>query len=382
MIDFSSAFVAAPPKKMKAIKQGCLVDDVSAFGADWANNRFCFRSKFRNHFLDMEGDGGFAPNSTFGNFFDAAAAAMDFDFMDELLFEGCWLETSDGFNFMQPGPSISSGPDPNDPSQSLHQGEVETMVPDHSGSFVVQGTELGNRWWIGPRAESDSLLSMKERLMQAIGYLKESTKDTDVLIQIWVPLPELTPDVRFFRSDEYPRISFVQKYNVGGSLALSVFEPGGGDGTCWGVVEVVTTTQKINYHPKLECVCKALETCNELYQAALPDIVEVLRSICKRYKLPLALTWAPCLNQGKSGCGHSDENFYRCVSTLDSACFVADEGLSGFLEACSEHHLFRGQGIVGRAFTTNKQCFATDITAFSKTNYPLTQQGCSDCVLL
>ncbi|KAE8669935.1 Protein NLP2 [Hibiscus syriacus] len=378
----------------------------------------------------MEGDGGFAPNSTFGNLSDAAAS-MDFDFMDELLFEGCWLETRDVFNFMQPGPSTSSGPNLNDPSQSMHQ---------------VQGTELGNRWWIGPRAESGSSSSVKERLMQAIGYLKESTKDRDVLIQIWVPvkrggkhvlttegqpyslntncksleifrdvsksynfpaeedskesvglpgrvflgkLPEWTPDVRFFRSDEYPRISFAQKYNVGGSLALPVFERG--KGTCLGVVEVVTTTQKINYHPELEHVCKALEAVdlrsshgftppgvearNELYQAALPDIVEVLRSICKRYMLPLALTWAPCLNQGKSGCRHSDENFYRCVSTLDSACFVADEGLSGFLEACSEHHLFQGQGIVGRAFTTNKQCFATDITAFSKTNYPLSHHA-------
>ncbi|GMI80063.1 NIN-like protein 2 [Hibiscus trionum] len=157
----------------------------------------------------MEGDGGFAPNSTFGNFFDAAVA-MDFDYMDELLFEGCWLETSDGFNFMQPGPSTSSGPNPNDPSQNLHQmhqGEAETMVPDHSqsqsenwaafgnatsmsqpGSFVVQGTELANRWWIGPREESGSSSSVKERLMQAIGYLKESTKDREVLIQIWVPV--------------------------------------------------------------------------------------------------------------------------------------------------------------------------------------------------
>ncbi|GMI74422.1 NIN-like protein 2 [Hibiscus trionum] len=400
----------------------------------------------------MEGGGGFAQNSTFGNFSDAATT-MDFDFMDEPLFAGCWLETSDGLNFMQPGPSTSSGPNSNDPSQ-LQQGEVETTVPDLSrsrsmsrpGSLAVQGTELGSRWWIGPRAESGSSSSVKERLMQAIGYLKESTKDRDVLIQIWLPvkrggkhvlmtegqpyslntncksleifrdvsesynfpaeedsnesiglpgrvflgkLPEWTPDVRFFRSDEYQRISFAQKYNVGGSLALPVFERA--NRTCLGVVEVVTTTQKINYHPELEHVRKALEAvdlrsshsftppiveaCNESYQAALPEILKVLRSVCKRYKLPLALTWAPCLNQGKSGCRHSNQNFDSCVSTLDSACFVADEGLSGFLEACSEHHLLRGQGIVGRAFTTNKQCFATDITAFSKTNYPLSHHA-------
>ena len=60
---------------------------------------------------------------------------------------------------------------------------------------------------------------------------------------------------------------------------------------------------------------------------------------------------------------------------MDSACVVADEDFSDFLEVCSEHHLFRGQGIVGRAFITNKQCFATDITAFSKTNYPLSHHA-------
>lgn len=90
--------------------------------------------------------------------------------------------------------------------------------------------------------------------------------------------------------------------------------------------------------------------------------------MCKTHNLPLALTWAPCIQQGKCGCGHSTEN---CVSTVDSACFVADLDILGFQEACSEYHLFRGQGIVGTAFTTAKPCFAIDITAFSKAEYPL-----------
>ncbi|KAE8659418.1 putative C2H2-like zinc finger protein [Hibiscus syriacus] len=228
--------------------------------------------------------------------------------------------------------------------------------------------------------------------MQAITYLKESTKERDVLIQIWsynfpaeedskeavgLPgrvflgkLPDWTPDVRFFRSDEYLRISFPLEYNAGGSLALLVFERASGH--CLGVVEIVTTTQKINYRPELEYIPKALEAvdlrsshnfsppnvetqevlsdaqaCNELYQAELPEIAEV-----------------------KADAGIQTRTII-CVSTLDTACFVADDGFSGFLEACSEHHLFRGQGIVGRAFTSKKQCFATDITAIGKTNYPL-----------
>lgn len=65
---------------------------------------------------------------------------------------------------------------------------------------------------------------------------------------------------------------------------------------------------------------------------------------------------------------------------MDSACVVADKIFSDFLEACSEHHLFRDQGIVGRTFTTNKQCFATDITAFSKTNYPLSHHARMFCL--
>ena len=50
-------------------------------------------------------DGSFTPNSVFGGPSDSA---MDLNFMDELLFEGCWLETTDGFSFLQPGASSSS----------------------------------------------------------------------------------------------------------------------------------------------------------------------------------------------------------------------------------------------------------------------------------
>ncbi|GMI73353.1 NIN-like protein 2 [Hibiscus trionum] len=390
------------------------------------------------------GGGGFSANSSLGNLCDAA---MDLDFMEQLLFEGCWLETSDAFSFTQPYASntdIQISPSPCKPNHAQNQSQNSASA---SSLSHVEGAEMSSRWWIGPKQESDSSLSVKHRLMQAVAYLKESTKDRDLLIQIWLPvqregkhvlttqgqpysvntncnslkffrhvsksynfpaeedseesvglpgrvflgkLPEWTPDVRFFRSDEYPRISSALEYNVGGSLALPVFERASGN--CLGVVEIVTTTQKANYHSELEYVCKALEAVdlrsshntisplysqawNELYQVALPEIAGVLISVCNTYKLPLALTWAPCLNQGKSGCRHSDENYYHCVSTLDAACFVADDKFSGFLEACSEHHLLRGQGIVGRAFTTSKQCFETDITAFSKTNYPLSHHA-------
>ena len=117
------------------------------------------------------------------------------------------------------------------------------------------------------------------------------------------------------------------------------------------------------------------QACDELYQAALNEIVEVLTSVSKTHRLPLALTWAPCVQQGKGGYRHSDENFAHFLSTVDTACYVADLEVLGFLEACSEYHLFRGQGTVGTAFTTTKPCFATDITSFSKTEYPLSHHA-------
>lgn len=97
----------------------------------------------------------------------------------------------------------------------------------------------------------------------------------------------------------------------------------------------------------------------------------MLRCVCDTHKLPLAQTWAPCTQQRKGGCRHSDENFTRCVSTVDSACYVADQEVTNFHEACSEHHLLKGEGIAGKAFLTNQPCFSEDITQFSKTEYPL-----------
>jgi len=70
-------------------------------------------------------------------------------------------------------------------------------------------------------------------------------------------VPEWTPDVRFFRSDEYPRVDHAQEYDVRGSLAVPIFEQG--SKMCLGVIEVVMTTQQINYGPELDSVCKALE---------------------------------------------------------------------------------------------------------------------------
>jgi hypothetical protein len=278
----------------------------------------------------------------------------DLDFMDELFLDGCWLETIDGSEFLHQSPSRSGAlldplllwpaleTDGNlsvSPSQKGSQDEMQRPSSDESQerslvnaislgqntitlagccsvseSNVIEGSELGTRLWIAPWGNPGSTSSVTDRLIKAIGYIRDVTIDKDVLIQIWVPVsrggkrilttsnqpfslgsscpsiaryreisenfvfsadkdskdlaglpgrvfldkvPEWTPDVRFFRSDEYPRVDQAQLYDICGTLALPIFEQG--SRTCLGVIEVVMTKQQIKYHPELESVCKALE---------------------------------------------------------------------------------------------------------------------------
>ena len=107
----------------------------------------------------------------------------------------------------------------------------------------------------------------------------------------------------------------------------------------------------------------------------MPEILKVLTCVCQTHRLPLAQTWAPCVQQGKGGCRHSDKNYALFLSIVDDACYVTDPKFKGFNEVCSDHHLFRGQGVVGRALTTYQPCFERDVTAFSKTEYPLSHHA-------
>ncbi|KAL0356504.1 UNVERIFIED_CONTAM: protein NLP2 [Sesamum calycinum] len=334
-------------------------------------------------------DGAFKPNTMLSE----SDSPIDFNLMDQLLYDGFWLETTDESNFWHPSTTTTT-----------------TTSTDFSSSSF--DTQVSTRLWVGPNTSPIRTVSVKKRLVQAINHLKDSIRDKDVLIQIWVPvkkdgrqvlttnnqpfslnpncknladyrdvsrsyqfaadegsreftglpgrvflkkLPEWTPDVRFFKREEYPRVSHAQQYDVRGSLALPVFEQG---------VAVDLKSSDILSPPNIE-------DRNESYQAALMEIRNVLKCVCDTHKLPLAQTWAPCIQQGKGGCRHSDENYTQCVSTVDSACYVADQQVSGFHEACSEHHLLKGEGVAGKAFLTNQPCFAEDITAFSKTEYPL-----------
>ncbi|KAK9164703.1 hypothetical protein Syun_005605 [Stephania yunnanensis] len=345
---------------------------------------------------------------------------------------------------MNPNPTENKNPEVIERSIVLK--ESSSVGPQIQNSVVIHPadgcSEMNRRWWIEPKANRGPDSTVGERLVQALRHIKHIMRSGNALIQIWVPtkkgdknvltthqqpfflddncqrlaiyrdvseryefpaeedlndsvglpgrvysgkVPEWTPDVRFFSSDEYPRVDHAQRYDVRGSIAVPIFEQG--SESCLGVLELVMTTQKMNYRPELASLCEALEAVNlrssevsiapllkasnESYQAALPEIQEVLRAVCETHRLPLAQTWMLCSQQGKGGCRHSDKNYGNCVSTVDSACYITDPHFRDFHEACSEHHLFRGQGVAGRAFLTNQPCFSSDITAMSKKHYPL-----------
>ncbi|KAG8662005.1 hypothetical protein MANES_01G053000v8 [Manihot esculenta] len=208
-------------------------------------------------------------------------------------------------------------------------------------------------------------------------------------------LPEWTPNVQYYSSKEYSRRDHALHYNVQGTLALPVFEPFGQ--SCVGVLELIMTSQKINYGPEVNKVCKALEAvnlrsseildhpstqiCNEGRRNALAEILEILTVVCETHKLALAQTWVPCMHRSvlafdgglKKSCTSFDGscNGQVCMSTTDVAFYVVDPHMWGFREACLEHHLQKGQGVAGRAFLSHNACFCPDITQFCKTEYPL-----------
>ncbi|XAR70149.1 hypothetical protein NMG60_11026919 [Bertholletia excelsa] len=302
-----------------------------------------------------------------------------------------------------------------------------------------------------PSDYTDGTCVIKERMTQALRYFKESTEQ-HVLAQVWAPvknggryvlttsgqpfvldphsnglhqyrmvsltyvfsvdgesdgvlglpgrvfrqkLPEWTPDVQFYSSKEFQRLNHALHYNVHGTLALPVFEPSGQ--SCVGVLELIMTSQKINYAPEVDKVCRALEAvnlksskildhpntqiCNVGRQNALAEILEIFTVVCETHNLPLAQTWVPCKHRNvlayggglKKSCSSFDGSCMGqvCMSTTDVAFYIVDAHMWGFREACAEHHLQKGQGVAGRAFASLSSCFCEDITQFCKTEYPL-----------
>ncbi|KAJ8538555.1 hypothetical protein K7X08_027776 [Anisodus acutangulus] len=197
-------------------------------------------------------------------------------------------------------------------------------------------------------------------------------------------IPEWTSNVQYYKEAEYLRVQYAVDHEVRGSIALPVLEDDGHDDTmCCAVLELVTTKEKPNFDLETSHVCRALQAVNlrsttpprfssqslsKNQRAALAEIKDVLRAVCHAHRLPLALTWIPRSCRG--GCLASvDEKSVLCVE--NTACFVSDKEMQGFLHACMGHDLEEGQGIIGKSLQSNHPFFYTDVKEYHIREYPL-----------
>lgn len=114
-------------------------------------------------------------------------------------------------------------------------------------------------------------------------------------------------------------------------------------------------------------------------RAALAEITAVVRSVCHAHRLPLSLTWIPCsYSEGiddeikvrvRGRASGPNERCILCVE--DTACYVNDRDMEGFVHACMEHYLEERQGIVGKALQSNHPFFFPDVKEYNISEYPL-----------
>ncbi|KAL8234365.1 hypothetical protein R6Q59_020465 [Mikania micrantha] len=342
---------------------------------------------------------------------------LEFVVIDEILPDGGWLDS----------PNLSSSTLLDFSSSYLDS--TATFVRCFDSNISPDETDM--------KSFDDYHEIFDDRLIQAIEYLNERCiMDTDLLVQLWLPVttqgkqvlttedqpfiinsdstdlsnyreisksykfvaeydsteliglpatvylkkfPSCIPDLQFSAEENDPRAIYAKSFNLYGCLNLPVFEPDGE--TCLGVIEVVTTSQKVNFHDQLENISEALEAVdlriseflihpklkdfNEPYQVAIAEIRDVLRSICNTLKLPLAQTWGPC----KTSSRHLDT-----ISIIESASYVFDTQILGFFEACTALQLVPGEGIAGKALGTNQPCF-TDFSDFCRDDYPAAHEA-------
>ncbi|EOA23476.1 hypothetical protein CARUB_v10016665mg [Capsella rubella] len=204
-------------------------------------------------------------------------------------------------------------------------------------------------------------------------------------------IPEWTSNVMYYKTAEYLRMKHALDNDVRGSIAIPILEASGS--SCCAVLELVTCREKPNFDVEMDSVCRALKAVNlqtstiprsqylsSNQKEALAEIRDVLRAVCHAHRLPLALAWIPCSYSKRAN--NELVKVYgknsRDVSLLcieETACYVNDMEMEGYVNACLEHYLREGQGIVGKALISNKPSFSSDVKTFNICEYPLVQHA-------
>ncbi|XP_004244743.2 protein NLP9-like [Solanum lycopersicum] len=206
-------------------------------------------------------------------------------------------------------------------------------------------------------------------------------------------IPEWTSNVMYYKEAEYLRVQYAVDHEVRGSIALPILEDEEYDTLCCAVLELVTVKERPNFDLETSHVCQALQAVNlrsttptqfssqslsKNQRAALAEVKDVLRAVCHAHRLPLALTWIPRSRGGggdeirahaRESIASLDEKSVLCVE--NTACYVSDKEMQGFLHACMGHDLEEGQGIVGKSLQSNHPFFYPDVKEYHINEYPL-----------
>ncbi|CAN6249757.1 unnamed protein product [Urochloa humidicola] len=202
-------------------------------------------------------------------------------------------------------------------------------------------------------------------------------------------VPEWTSSVRYYSKPEYLRMDHALHHEIRGSLAMPIYDPS--KGSCCAVLELVTNKEKADFDAEMDSVCNALQAVDlqtatdrssqkvysENQESAFTEILDVLRAICHAHMLPLALTWVPTSNGINNGdcagknIGVDSQSGKPVLRIHESACYINDAKMQGFLHACAERHLEKGQGIAGRALKSNLPFFSPNVREYSIEDYPL-----------
>ncbi|PWZ46075.1 Protein NLP2 [Zea mays] len=196
-------------------------------------------------------------------------------------------------------------------------------------------------------------------------------------------VPEWTSSVIYYSKPEYLRMEHALLHEIQGSLAMPVYDPS--KGSCCAVLELVTNKEKPNFDAEMDIAVNLQTTTDrsnqkvysENQKSAFTEILDVLRAICHAHMLPLALTWVPTSNGIANGfcvgknIGIDPQPGKAALRIHESACYVNDAKMQGFLHACADRHLEKGQGIAGRALKSNLPFFSPDIREYSIEDYPL-----------
>ncbi|CAL1365910.1 unnamed protein product [Linum trigynum] len=206
-------------------------------------------------------------------------------------------------------------------------------------------------------------------------------------------VPEWTSNVVYYNKEEYVRVKHAVDHEVRGSIALPILNPSGT--SCCAVLELVTVKEKSDFDSEMENICHALQAVDlrstlpprllpqclsDNRRAALAEIMDVLRAVCHAHTLPLGLTWIPChytedavdeIIRVRVREGSKSRPTGKCVLCIeDTACYVNDRSMQGFVHACVEHYIEEGQGIAGKALQSNHPFFIPDVKAYDITEYP------------